>query len=80
MLNLGCRTEKCLDFYRHVVGYYIAPGKYETYQSVRVLKDKLLKENRKNAEVISWAVKLEPRVVSIIIGLMRQSALIQKVR
>ena len=57
-----------------------AAGKYETYQSVRVLENELLTKNRKKAEVISWALKLEPRTVSIIIGLMRQSALIQIVR
>ena len=47
-----------------------APGKYETYQSVRVLEDKLLKENRKKAKVISGALKLGPQTVSIITGLM----------
>ena len=62
------------------MGHLGAPGKYEMYQSVGVLEDKLLKENRKKAEVISWALKLEPRTVSIIIGLMCQSALIQIVR
>ena len=63
MLNSGCRTILIKSVQTFVaVRCYEAPGKHQTYQSVRVLPDRVIhrgaekeEENRKGMKVKSWS-------------------------